>query len=78
MSSEVTLSPENIPGANLSESYEGHTISALRLWLLCKGNKARTSWKKQELISRYITSLNLLAQHLPFLDPDPKGRGQYC
>ena len=68
MSSEITLSPDDIPGANLSEPYEGHTISALRWWLLCRGIKARTSWKKQELISRYITSLNLLAQHFPFLD----------
>ena len=32
---EVSLSPEDIPGTNLSAPYEKHTVSSLRWWLLC-------------------------------------------
>ena len=51
---EVTLSPEDIPGANLSKPYERHTMAALRWWLLCRGIKASSSWKKQEVINRLV------------------------
>ena len=43
---DLVLSAEDIPGACLSGPYEQHTIAALRWWLLCRGFKAPTSWKK--------------------------------
>ena len=49
---EVTLTPDDIPGAVLSEPYERHTVSALRWWLLCRGIKPPTSSRKQELVDR--------------------------
>ena len=49
---EVTLSPEDIPGADLCEPYEKHTVSALHWWILCRGIKVPTSWKKQRCIDR--------------------------
>ena len=48
---EVVLSPEDIPGASLSKPYEKHTVAALRWWLLCRGVKAPTSWKKNGRLS---------------------------
>lgn len=36
---QLTLSPEDIPGADLSELFEQYTISALHWWLLCRGIK---------------------------------------
>ena len=52
---EVTVSPEDIPGANLSKPYEKHTVAALRWWLLCRGIKAPTSWKKKEIVNRLVS-----------------------
>ena len=49
---EVQLTPADIPGADLSEPYESHTIPALKWWLLCRGIKAPSSWKKNQLIQR--------------------------
>ena len=49
---DITLTPEDIPGASLSQPYEVHTVSALRWWLLCRGIKAPSSWKKQVLIDK--------------------------
>ena len=50
----VVLSVADIPGADLREPFEKHTVAALRWWLLCRGFKAPTSWKKQQLIDRYV------------------------
>ena len=55
---DVVLSAEDIPGACLSEPYEQHTIAALRWWLLCRGFKAPTSWKKREIVARLVVILN--------------------
>ena len=51
---EVTLI--DIPGAKLSKPYNKHTctISALRWWLLCKGDEAPTFWKKQQILVRFL------------------------
>ena len=49
---QLTLSPEDIPGANLSEPSEQYTVSALRWWLLCRGIKVPTSWRKKRVIDR--------------------------
>ena len=49
---QVTLSPEDIPGAALPEPFEQHTVSALRWWLLCRGIKVPTSWRKKMVIDR--------------------------
>ena len=51
----VTLTPSDIPGAVLCDPFEQHTVVALRWWLLCRGIKAPTSWKKQQVVSRANT-----------------------
>ena len=38
-STEISLSPEDIPGAVLAEPYTKHTAAALRWWLLCREAK---------------------------------------
>ena len=48
----VQLTERDIPGAALEEPLEGHTVPALRWWLLCHGIQAPTSWKKPKLIER--------------------------
>ena len=55
---EVTLSPADIPGAEISEPFDRHTVSDLRWWLLCRGIKVPTSWRKQKLIERYCSKVN--------------------
>ena len=54
---EVTLSPADIPGAELSEPFDRHTVSDLRWWLLCRGIKPPTSWRKPKLIERYCSKV---------------------
>ena len=49
---ELILSPEDIPGAVLSQPYAKHTAAALRWWLLCRGVKVPSSLKKQQLVER--------------------------
>lgn len=49
---EVRLSAADIPGAELSEPFDQHTVAALRWWLLCRGMKVATSMKKKELIDK--------------------------
>ena len=48
----VELSEDDIPGARLSDPLESHNVQELRWWLLCRGIKVPTSWKKTNLISR--------------------------
>ena len=50
---DVILTEADIPGANLSEPFERHTIPALRWWLLCRGISVPRSWNKAKLIARY-------------------------
>ena len=45
---DVVLTPADIPGADLSEPLESHTMPALRWWLLCRGITAPASWKKKK------------------------------
>ena len=52
--SKVVLLLSDIPGAELSKPWEQNSIVALRWWLLCRGISVRTSWKKVQLIQRYI------------------------
>ena len=49
---QVTYSPDDIPGGALPEPFEQHTVSALRWWLLCRGIKVPTSWRKKMVIDR--------------------------
>ena len=49
---EVTLEAADIPGADLNKPFETNAMPALRWWLLCRGIKAPSSWKKQQLIDR--------------------------
>ena len=53
---QVTLSPADIPGADLSEPFNRHTVPDLRWWLLCRGIKVPTSWGKKQLVNRYVAS----------------------
>ena len=48
----VVLTAVDIPGAELSVPYEAHPVPALKWWLLCRGIKAPSSWRKQQLIER--------------------------
>ena len=43
-----------VPGAILSEPLQSHAIQALRWWLLCRGIKALSSWRKAQLIDRFV------------------------
>ena len=49
---EVLLTPVDIPGAELKEPFQTHTVPALRWWLQCRGYFLPTSLKKPQLISR--------------------------
>ena len=40
-STEISLRPEDIPGAVLANPYTKHTAAALRWWLLCRGEAKR-------------------------------------
>ena len=51
-STEISLSPEDIPGAVLSEPNMKHKAAALRWWLFCRGVKVPSSLKKQQLVDR--------------------------
>ena len=53
MSVRVELTEEDIPGAALKEPLESHTVHELKWWLLCRGEKAPSSWKKAQYVSRY-------------------------
>ena len=50
----LMLTPADIPGADLCEPFQSHTIPALRWWLLCRGVCTPTSWNKKKIIDRYI------------------------
>ena len=54
------LTESDIPGAILEEPLEKATVHALKWWLLCRGIKAPSSWRKAKLIERlgsYLASL---------------------
>ena len=48
----VELTAKDIPGADLAEPFERYQIPKLKWWLLCRGIKAPSSWKKPQLIAR--------------------------
>ena len=48
----VELTEDDIPGAAPAEPLESHIVPSLKWWLLCRGIKALSSWKKQRLIAR--------------------------
>ena len=48
----VQLTSEDIPGAQLDKPFDKHTMAKLRQWLLCRGIKTSTSWKKSRLVAR--------------------------
>ena len=51
----VQLTESDIPGAFLNEPVASHTIPQLTWWLLCRGIRVPTSWKKQKLLSRLVS-----------------------
>ena len=53
MTMSVELTEEDVPGAALKEPLESHTVHALKWWLLCRGEKAPTSCKKAQYVSRH-------------------------
>ena len=57
---DIQLTENDIPGASLKEPFESHTVSELRWWLLCHGITVPASWKKPQVILRYISHLSLL------------------
>ena len=48
----IALTEDDIPGAKLHEPFVAHKVTALRWWLLCRGIKAQTSWRKSQLVAR--------------------------
>lgn len=69
---EVSLKPADIPGADLKEPFETHAMPALRWWLLCRGIRAPSSWKKQQ-VGPLSTSMKVsvpLHFTLPVVDVD--------
>lgn len=48
----VELNENDIPGATLEEPLESATVPALKWWLLCRGIKAPSSWRKPKLIDQ--------------------------
>ena len=48
----LVLTAADITGAELSVPYEVHPVPALKWWLLCRGIKAPSSWRKQQLVER--------------------------
>ena len=55
----VQLTENDIPGAKLQEPLETHAIPALQWWLLCRGVKAPSSWRKPQLIDRSVKYFDL-------------------
>ena len=49
----VTLAESDIPGAILTD--QPYNARAYRWWLLCRGVKAPTSWKKNRLLSKKVS-----------------------
>jgi hypothetical protein len=52
MATSEGLTESDIPGAILEEPLEKATVHALKWWLLCRGIKAPSSWRKAKLIER--------------------------
>ena len=50
----VELTEDDIPGAALSEPLDSHTMPALKWWLLCRGIKVPSSWKKTTVDNKVI------------------------
>jgi len=46
----VQLAAQDIPGAQLDEPFDKHTMAKLCHWLLCHGIKAHTALKKCLLV----------------------------
>lgn len=52
LATAVELTEADIPGACLEEPMDRHTMPQLKWWLLCRGIKALSSWKKRQLVAR--------------------------
>ena len=48
----VVFTAGDIPGATSDEPLESHAVPTLRWWLLCRGLKVPTNWRKQQLVAR--------------------------
>ena len=71
---DVQLPENDIPGASLKEPFESHTVSELRWWLLCRGIVVPTSWKKPQVIQKYVLiQMYYLWLKLQWLFIDGKG-----
>ena len=47
---EVVRTPSDIPGADLKEPFQAHTIPALKWWLQCRGISVSASSKRELII----------------------------
>ena len=59
---ELSLTAKDIPGAELGEPFEQHQVPKLKWWLLCRGIKTPSSWKKAQIVTRLVF-LNLHCVH---------------
>ena len=53
-SNEAELTEDDIPGAALADPLQSHTVPALKWWLLFRGIKVPSSWKKEQLVRRWL------------------------
>ena len=49
---QITLTPADVPGAELKQPFQNHTIPALKRWLECRGATVPASWKKAQIVSK--------------------------
>ena len=57
---KVELTELDIPGAALNEPFDAHNVAALRWWLQCRGIRAKSSWRKKQLVSEYVCVIVLI------------------
>ena len=65
----LSLSPVDIPGADLTEPFDRHTIPKLRWWVLSRGIKAPTSWKNKHGCSSWHLPHSKLLQTIQLSSP---------
>ena len=56
----VKLTGYDILGATLHAPFDGHTVSALKLWLLYRGINDSSSWKKPRLVTGHLKDIHFL------------------
>jgi hypothetical protein len=59
---DIVLAPADVPGAELQEPFEKHTVPALKWWLACRGVATPSSSKKSAFIVTMSASFYLVTR----------------